>query len=305
MKGAKTTMPATQSGNAIVVYEPDETMRLDVRLEHETVWLTQEQMCQLFGRTQSVIARHISNIFKEGELDRKVVYAKFAYTTRHGAIEGKTQTKEVGLYNLDVVISVGYRVKSVQGTRFRQWATQVLKDYLLRGQALNARMNALEDRVDRRLAKHDEDIVDLKEKVDFFVQTSLPPVRGVFYDGQVFDAAAFATRHILSAKKSILLIDSWVDTTTLEMLAKKASGVTLEIVTSRRGNKLAASDIAKFNSQYGGLTVRTSANFHDRFIVIDGKTLYLFGASLKDLGRKCFAFTKLDAKEIPLLKARI
>ena len=298
-------MPATQSGNAIVVYEPDETMRLDVRLENETVWLTQEQMCQLFGRTQSVIARHIGNIFKEGELDRKVVYAKFAYTTRHGAIEGKTQTKEVGLYNLDVVISVGYRVKSVQGTRFRQWATQVLKDYLLRGQALNARMNALEDRVDRRLAKHDKDIVDLKEKVDFFVQTSLPPVRGVFYDGQVFDAAAFATRHILSAKKSILLIDSWVDTMTLEMLAKKASGVTLEIVTSRRGNKLAASDIAKFNSQYGGLTVRTSANFHDRFIVIDGKTLYLFGASLKDLGRKCFAFTKLDAKEIPLLKARI
>ena len=122
MKAAKTTMPATQSGNAIVVYEPDETMRLDVRLEHETVWLTQEQMCQLFGRTQSVIARHIGNIFKEGELDRKVVYAKFAYTTRHGAIEGKTQTKEVGLYNLDVVISVGYRVKSVQGTRFRQWA---------------------------------------------------------------------------------------------------------------------------------------------------------------------------------------
>ena len=298
-------MPATRSGNAIVVYEPDETMRLDVRLENETVWLTQEQMCQLFGRTQSVIARHIGNIFKEGELDRKVVYAKFAYTTRHGAIEGKTQTKEVGLYNLDVVISVGYRVKSVQGTRFRQWATQVLKDYLLRGQALNARMNALEDRVDRRLAKHDEDIVELKEKVDFFVQTSLPPVRGVFYDGQVFDAAAFATRHILSAKKSILLIDSWVDTTTLEMLAKKASGVTLEIVTSRRGNKLAASDIAKFNSQYGGLTVRPSANFHDRFIVIDGKTLYLFGASLKDLGRKCFAFTKLDAKEIPLLKARI
>jgi len=305
MKEAKTTMPATQCGNAIVVYEPDETIRLDVRLEHETVWLTQEQMCQLFGRTQSVIARHIGNIFKEGELDRKVVYAKFAYTTRHGAIEGKTQTKEVGLYNLDVVISVGYRVKSVQGTRFRQWATQVLKDYLLRGQALNARMNAIEDRVDRRLAKHDEDIAGLKEKVDFFVQTSLPPVRGVFYDGQVFDAAAFATRHILSAKKSILLIDSWVDTTTLEMLAKKAGGVTLEIVTSRRGNKLAASDIEKFNSQYGGLTVRTSANFHDRFIVIDDKSLYLFGASLKDLGRKCFAFTKLDAKEIPLLKARI
>ena len=305
MKEAKTTMPAIQSGNAIVVYEPDETMRLDVRLEHETVWLTQEQMCQLFGRTQSVIARHIGNIFKEGELDRKVVYAKFAYTTRHGAIEGKTQTKEVGLYNLDVVISVGYRVKSVQGTRFRQWATQVLKDYLLRGQALNARMNALEDRVDRRLAKHDEDIVELKEKVDFFVQTSQPPVRGVFYNGQVFDAHVFAAKFILSAKKSILLIDSWVDVVTLELLAKKAKGVTVEIVTSRRGNKISASDVAKFNAQHGGLTVTVSKNFHDRFIAIDGKRLYLVGASLKDLGWKCFAFTELDAKEIPSLRARI
>lgn len=239
----QTDMSTNTHGNAIVVYQPDATLKLDVRLEDETVWLTQEQMCQLFGRTQPVIARHIGNTFKEGELDRKVVYAKFAYTTRHGAMAGKTQTKEVGLYNLDVVISVGYRVKSVQGTRFRQWATQVLKDYLLRGQVLNARMNALEDRVDRRLSRTERDVVELKEKVDFFVQTSMPPVRGVFYDGQVFDAAAFATRHILSAKKSILLIDE--------------------------------------------------------------RTLYVFGASLKDLGRKCFAFTKLDAAEIPLLKARI
>lgn len=291
--------------NEIVVYQPDDTMRLDVRLQDETVWLSQEQMVKLFGRDQSVIARHISNIFKEGELDRKVVYAKFAYTTRHGAIPGKTQVKEVGLYNLDVVISVGYRVKSVQGTRFRQWATQVLKEFMLRGYAFNQRLNQLEDKVDRRLSKTEQDVVELKEKVDFFVQTSQPPVRGVFYNGQVFDAHVFAAKFILSAKKSILLIDSWVDVVTLELLAKKAKGVTVEIVTSRRGNKLSTSDIAKFNTQHGGLTVTVSRNFHDRFLAIDGKRLYLIGASLKDLGWKCFAFTELDAGEIPNLKARI
>ena len=291
--------------NEIVVYQPDDTMRLDVRLQDDTVWLSQEQMVKLFGRDQSVIARHIRNIFKEGELDRKVVYAKFAYTTRHGAIPGKTQVKEVGLYNLDVVISVGYRVKSVQGTRFRQWATQVLKEFMLRGYAFNQRLNQLEDKVDRRLSKTEQDVIGLKEKVDFFVQTSQPPVRGVFYNGQVFDAHAFAAKFILSAKKSILLIDSWVDVVTLELLAKKAKGVTVEIVTSRRGNKISASDIAKFNAQHGGLTVTVSRNFHDRFIAIDGKRLYLVGASLKDLGWKCFAFTELDAGEIPNLRARI
>ena len=161
------------SENQMVVYQPNETVRLDVRLENETVWLSQEQMVDLFGRDQSVIARHIGNIFKEGELDRKVAYAKFAYTTRHGAIPGKTQVKEVGLYNLDVVISVGYRIKSVQGTRFRQWATQVLKEFMLRGYAFNQRMNHLEDRIDRRMSKTEQDVVDLKEKVDFFVQTSM------------------------------------------------------------------------------------------------------------------------------------
>ena len=291
--------------NQIVVCQPDETIRLDVRLENETVWLTQEQMSLLFGRTQPVIARHIGNIFREGELDREVVYAKFAYTTRHGAIAGKTQIKEVGLYNLDVVISVGYRVKSVQGTRFRQWATKVLKEFMLRGYAFNQRLNQLEERIDRRMAKTEADVAELKDKVDFFVQTSMPPVQGVFYNDQVFDASVFAARHILSAKKSIFLIDSWVDVVTLELLAKKTKGVTVEIITSHRGNRISASDIAKFNAQHGGLSVRTSKNFHDRFLIIDDKTLYLVGASLKDLGSKCFAFAKLDASSIPLLKSRV
>ena len=203
-----------------------------------------------------------------------------------------------------MIISVGYRVNSIRGVQFRQWATRVLTEHLLRGYTVNSRMNQLEDRVDRRLLEHGQRLDQLESKVEFFVKTSQPPVQGVFYDGQVFDAHVFAAKHILSAKKSILLIDSWVDVVTLELLAKKQKGVTVEIVASPRGNKLSPSDIATFNAQYGGLTVRTSTNFHDRFVIVDGKSLYLFGASLKDLGRKCFAFTKLDASEIPGLKAR-
>ena len=282
--------------NEIVVYQPDDTMRLDVRLQDETVWLSQEQMCQLFQRDQSVVARHIKNAFAEGEVD-ETNNMQILHKIRRG--------RPLVLYSLDVIISVGYRVKSLRGTQFRRWATGVLKDYLLRGYAINQRLNQLEDKVDRRLSKTEQDVIDLKEKVDFFVQTSQPPVRGVFYNGQVFDAHVFAAKFILSAKKSILLIDSWVDVVTLELLAKKAKGVTVEIVTSRRGNKISASDVAKFNAQHGGLTVTVSKNFHDRFIAIDGKRLYLVGASLKDLGWKCFAFTELDAGEIPNLRARI
>ena len=284
------------SENQIVVYQPNETVRLDVRLASDTVWLTQAQLCDLFKRDVSVISRHIKNIFTEGELEKE--------SNLH-FLQSANSDRPIALYSLDVIISVGYRVKSVAGTRFRQWATKVLKEYLLRGYSFNTRLNQLEDKVDRRLAKHDQDIVELKDKVDFFVQTSQPPVRGVFYNGQVFDAHVFAAKFILSAKKSILLIDSWVDVVTLELLAKKANGVTVEIVTSRRGNNISASDAAKFNTQQGGLTITVSKNFHDRFLVIDDKTLYLVGASLKDLGWKCFAFTKLDSAEIPRLKARV
>lgn len=281
--------------NEIIIYQPDETIKLDVRFENETVWLTQAQMVILFERNQSVIARHISNIFHEGELDKKSVYAKFAYTA------SDQKKYNVAFYNLDVVISVGYRVKSIQGTRFRQWATKVLREHLLRGYTLNKRL----DRVEEKLNEHDAHIGNLQESVDFFVRTSLPPRQGVFYDGQVFDADVLLTKFILSAKRSILLIDNYVDITTLEMLAKKGKGVSLEIVTSKRGNELAASDIKKFNEQYGDLIIRESAKFHDRFLIIDDKELFLIGASIKDLGRKCFAFTKLDSKEISRLKSRI
>ena len=288
------------SENQIVVYQPNETVRLDVRLENETVWLTQEQIASLFGTKRPAITKHLSNIYKSGELEREGTCS----ILEHMGNDGK-QSYRTMFYNLDAILSVGYRVNSRYATLFRRWATQVLKAYLLKGYALNARLNQLEDRVDRRFAKHDQQIVELTEKVDFFVQTSQPPVRGVFYNGQVFDAHVFAAKFILSAKKSILLIDSWVDVVTLELLAKKVKGVTVEIVTSRRGNNISTSDAAKFNKQHGGLMITVRKNFHDRFLIIDDKILYLIGASLKDLGGKCFAFTKLDSAEIPLLKARV
>ena len=300
MRTKETQALAAKPTNEIIVYQPDETVRLEVRLENETVWLTQAQIAELFGTQRPAITKHLANIYREGELEEEDTCSILEHMGNDH--KQQYQTKH---YNLDVILSVGYRVNSRNATLFRRWATSVLREYLLRGYSVNARMSQMEDRIDRRLAQHDADIGELKDKVDFFVKTSLPPVQGVFYDGQVFDARVFATKHILSAKKSILLIDSWVDVGTLEILAKKGGTVSVEIVTSPRGNKLASGDIAKFNAQYGGLAVRVSAKFHDRFLVIDDRRLYLIGASLKDLGWKCFAFTQLDAGEIAGLKARI
>lgn len=288
--------------NAIVVYQPNATIRLETLYSNESIWLTQLKIAELFGVQKAAVSKHLKNIFATGELDRAATVSKMETVRPEGT---RTVARVQEFFNLDAIIAVGYRVNSLRATQFRIWATGVLRDYLLRGYAFNQRLAHLEDKVDRRLADHDRKIAGLEDKVDFFVQTSLPPVRGVFYDGQVFDAKAFAARHVWSARKSILLIDNWVDVATLELLSKKAKGVAVEIVTSRKGNKLSPGDIAAFNKQYGSLSVRESANFHDRFLVIDAKTLYVIGASLKDMGRKCFAFTKLDSAEIAQLKARI
>ena len=177
----------------IILYQPDNEVKLEVRLEEETVWLSIEEMSQLFGRDISVVGKNIRNVFKEGELLKESVWAKFAYT----ASDGKTY--QVDYYNLDVIISVGYRVKSHRGTLFRLWANKVLKEYLLKGHAVNCRL----EQIDTRLQKHERQIEYLTDKVDFFVRTSLPPVEGIFYDGQIFDAYKFATDLIRSAKKSI------------------------------------------------------------------------------------------------------
>ncbi len=294
--------------NQIVVYQPDDVMRLEVRLENETVWLNRQQMAVLFGRDVKTIGKHIANALKEelapaiakfATSGEEAVVAKFATT----ATDGKTY--QVEYYDLDVILSVGYRVKSAEGIVFRQWANKILKEYLLKGYAINTRMAAMEDRVDRRLAKHDDRIAALEQKVDFFVQTNTPPQQGVFYDGQLWDACSLVEKLIARAKLTILLIDSWVGVGTLDMLAKKRKGVAVTLVTSPRGNRLAPSDIAKFAAQYGVLDVKASAAFHDRFLILDDRELYLIGASLKDLGKKCFGFTKMDAGEIPGIKSRV
>ena len=288
-----------ENANQIVVYQPNETVRLDVRLENETVWLNQSQMVQLFQRDQSVIARHISNVFGEGEVDRE--------SNMH-FLHIPFSDKPVAYYSLDVVISVGYRVKSVQGTRFRQWATGVLKEYLIRGYAFNSRLNELEDKIDRRMLKTEQDVVELKDKVDFFVQTKEPPLQGIFYDGQLWDARSLVLKLVSSAKRSLVLIDNWATAATLDLFAKKRKEVSLTIVTSehvkkgKADHKISSADAATFNAQYPKLSIRYSEKFHDRFLIVDDKELYLIGASLKDLGRKCFAFTKLDPGDISRIK---
>ena len=298
-----------EAKNEIVVYQPDETKRLEVRLAEESVWLNQARLGELFGVDRSVVSRHIHNIYKTGELEVESTCARIAQVQ----IEGKrTITPHIPFYNLDMIIAVGYRVNSVAATQFRKWATDILKSYLLKGYAFNQRMNQLEDKVDRRLSKTEQEVRELKDKVDFFVQTQTPPLQGVFCDGQMWDARAFAEMLIGRAKKSILLIDNWATVVTLDMLSSKRKGVALTVVTSQHFDrngvprpKITPADVSKFNSQYPKLQVRFSENFHDRFFIIDNREIYLLGASLKDLGAKCFAFTRLDQKEIPLLKARI
>lgn len=286
--------------NEIVVYQPDETTRLSVCFDGETVWLSQEQMIALFQRDRSVISRHIANAFKEGEVDKE--------NCLH-ILQTNTKGRPEVVYNLEVVTSVGYRVKSLRGVLFRRWANRVLKEYLLRGYSVNARMNQLEDKMDRRLAQHDQAIVDLREKVDFFVQTQIPPLQGVFYDGQLWDARALVLQIVSRAKRSLVLIDNWAAPETLDLLAKKGKGVKVTVFTSEHydtkhvpHHKISPADVESFNAQYPKLAVRYNESFHDRFLIIDDKELYLVGASLKDLGRKCFALMKLDPGEIPRIK---
>ena len=285
--------------NEIVIYQPDDTTRLSVRFDGETVWLSQEQMIDLFQRDRSVISRHIANAFKEGEVDKE--------NCLH-ILQTNAKGRPEVIYNLEVVTSVGYRVKSLRGVMFRRWATRVLKEYLLRGYSVNVRMNQLEEKVDRRLAQHDQAIVDLKEKVDFFVQTKEPPLQGVFYDGQFWDARALVLKLIARAKRTLILVDNWANTAVLDLFTKKREGVRLTIFTSEHFKKgvpkhlISPADIATFNAQYPKLAVRYTETFHDRFLIVDDRELYLIGASLKDLGRKCFAFTKLDAGEIRRIK---
>ncbi len=272
--------------NEIVLYQPNETMKLDVRVQQETVWLTQQQIAQLFGVKQPAISKHLKNIFDSGELDEDSVHSILEYT----AADGKSyQTK---FYNLDAILSVGYRVNSRNATLFRQWANKVLKEYLLRGYSVNQRLMLMEDRIDRRLSEHDHQLSQLSEKVDFFVRASLPPKEGIFFDGQIFDAYTFVADLIRKAKKRIVVIDSYIDDSVLVQLSKRNPGVTVDIYVGRISDQL-RQDIERHNRQYPGVTLHSYNKAHDRFLIID-EEVYHIGHSLKDLGKKLFAFSKMD-----------
>ena len=283
--------PFTTNTGEIILYQPDSSIRLEVRMEEETVWLNRKQMSILFNRDKKTIGKHVNNALKE-ELAGFPVVAKFATT----ADDGKNYQTEY--YNLDMILSVGYRVKSKRGIEFRRWATSVLKKYLLRGYAINQRIQYVEQRINTQLQEHTERIHNLENKVDFFVQSALPPKEGIFFDGQIFDAYAFVSDLIRSAKRRIILIDNYIDDSVLLMLAKRGDGITAEIVTQRITETLSL-DLERHNRQYPPITVRECDRYHDRFLIIDD-TVYHIGASLKDLGKRLFAFNRMGigAEEI-------
>jgi len=273
----------------IVVYQPDEITRLEVRVEGETVWLTQEQIAQLFDVKRPAITKHIGNIFSTQELDENSVCSILERT----AADGKTYKTK--FFNLDMILSVGYRVNSRNAVNFRRWASKILKDYLLKGYSINARLISVEKQLaDQRvvLERH-------TKSIEFFVRTSLPPVEGIFYDGQIFDAYVFVADLIRSARNRIVLIDNYIDESVLMILSKRAAAVKAEIRTGHLSRQLKL-DIQKHNSQYPSINLIQTHNIHDRFLIVDDD-VYHIGASLKDLGKKLFAFSKMGLSPWMLL----
>lgn len=277
------SLASSQQGNEIILYQPDSTVKIEVRLENETVWLTQSQMSQLFDRDRTVITRHINNIFREKELDEQsnVHFLHIPHSD-----------KPLKIYSLDVIISVGYRIKSVRGTQFRQWANKVLKEYLLRGYSVNQRLLHMESRIDHRLSEHDRRLDDITEKVNFFIRTSLPPKEGIFFNGQIFDAYALMCDLVRSAWNRIVVVDNYIDDSVFRQLDKRNAGVAATIFTPSVSRTLRL-DLDRHNSQYAPIDVRICRKAHDRFLIVDD-TVYHVGASFKDLGKKLCAFSRME-----------
>ena len=275
--------------NEIILYQPDNSISLEVRVEDETVWLTQAQMTELFQSTKQNISLHINNIFKEGELIEDST-VKYSLTVQK---EGKRSVKrKIAFYNLDVIISVGYRVKSKRGTDFRIWATKIIKDYMLRGYAINDRIARLESTV----MKH-------SDQIEFFLRTSLAPTEGIFFDGQIWDAYTLINELIRSAKQRVIVIDNYADDSVLTQLDKRNDGVSAAIYTFSRNHQI-RQDVERHNSQYPPIQLHFYNKAHDRFLIIDN-TVYHIGASIKDLGKKLFAFSRMESLTGDELLARI
>jgi len=269
----------------IILYHSDNSIQLEVRIEEDTVWLTQAQMAELFQTTKQNVSLHINNIFKENELTKDSTVKEYLTVRQEGL---RVIKRKVEYFNLDVIISVGYRVKSLRGTQFRIWANNVLKEYLLKGYVLHHRI----DRIEKKIVEHDQ-------KFDLLIKTHLPPQEGIFYDGQIFDAYKFTADLVKSAKSSIVLIDNYVDESVLMLLSKRSKGIKTTIFTLKVSNQLQL-DLDKHNMQYEPIEIKIFTKSHDRFIIIDQQTVYHIGASLKDLAKKWFAFSRieLDADEM-------
>ena len=280
--------------NEIVLYQPNEQMSLEVKLENETVWLTQQQIADLFGVKRPAVTKHLGNIFREGELEITSVSS----ILEHTAADGKIYSTQ--FYNLDAILSVGYRVNSKNATLFRRWANQVLKEYMLRGYAVNQRIVYVEEYFDKRLRAHEQRIENVEQKIDFFVRTSLPPHQGIFYDGQIFDAYTFINDRIREATTRIILIDNYIDDSVLTILSKRADKVAATIYTKKPTAQLQL-DIQKHNAQDPPISVIEFDRSHDRFLCIDD-TVYHLGASIKDLGKKWFAFNRMEMPTTELLQ---
>lgn len=271
------------------MYQPDEVVKLEVRLEDETVWLTQAQMAELFGIKEHTITYHIKEIYNTEELEVNPTTRKIRVVRKEG---NRNVNRNIDFYNLDMIISVGYRVSSKRGVQFRQWATKILKDYMLKGYAINQRLNNIEQKMDEKFMRLEHTVAEHGKQIDFFVRTSLPPVEGIFCDGQIFDAYKFAADLIKSARRSLVLIDNYVDETVLTLMSKRTEGVTATIYTAKITPQLQL-DLDRHNDQYPPVNIRTCKHCHDRFLIIDDRDVYHIGASLKDLGRKMFAFSRL------------
>ena len=282
--------------NEIVLYQPDDTVKLEVRLQDETVWLNQQQIAVLFGTQRQAITKHLKNIFESCELDRQATCSILELVQKEG---NRMVHRHVEIYNLDVIISIGYRVNTKRGIQFRRWATNVLKDYMLKGYAVNQRLISLEERIDRRIGAIENTLAVHQEKIDFFVRTSLPPQQGIFFDGQIFDAYTFINERIREAKEQIILIDNYIDDSVLTMLDKRQEGVRAKIYTKKLSTQLQL-DIEKHNTQYAPIEMVEFDRAHDRFLCID-ETVYHVGASIKDLGKKWFAFNRMEWSTSELL----
>ena len=275
----------------IIIYQADEaSTRLEVRIDSETLWLTQTQIVELFDSSKANISEHIKTIFQTKELDEKATVRKFRTVQNEG---GRSVSRTLLHYNLDMIISIGYRVNSLRGTQFRIWANKILKEYLLKGHVVSHRLERLES-----------DMHNVKNKlgeIDLQIKTSLPKKDGIYFDGDTFDAYVFATDIIKRADDSIILIDNYIDESVLLMLSKRQKGVKATVYTSAL-TKEAKLDLKKYSSQYPDIEIMEFTRSHDRFLIIDRKTIYHIGASLKDLGKKWFAFSIINIEVEYILK---